>query len=77
MDHYLSASKGILGILEATLSEEERKQGVQLAEEVYQFIREKAEERGLNVRTILLAAVGGNCSVVDVCNEEIKKFKEE
>lgn len=77
MEKYLEQTKGLLGIIQATISEEELEKSVKAGEEMWEAIRKITDKHGLNVQEMLNATLACHHTIIEVANEQINQKKEE
>lgn len=77
MDNYLANTKGLLGIIQATMTEKEFKKSVQAGEEMWEAIRKITDKYQLNVQEMLNATLSCHATIIEVANEQINDFKKE
>lgn len=77
MEKYLAQTQALLGMIQATISEEELKRSVAAGEEMWEEIRKITDKYGLNVQEMLNATLSCHSTIFDAVNEQISETKKE
>lgn len=77
MEKYLAQTKGLLGLLQATISQEELERSVKAGEEMWEVIREICDRHHLNVQEMLNATLACHATILEVANEQMNEVKKE
>ena len=77
MEKYLAQTQGLLGLIQATISEEELERSVKAGEEIWEAIRAIADKYQLNVQEMLNATLACHQTILEVALEQINKVKKE
>lgn len=77
MEKYLAQTQALLGMIQATISEEELKRSVVAGEEMWEEIRKITDKYGLNVQEMLNATLSCHSTILDAVNEQISETKKE
>lgn len=77
MDKYLSQTQGLLGIIQATISEEEMENSAKAGEEMWEAIRQITDKYQLNVQEMLNATLGCHSTIMEVAIEQLNAVKKE
>lgn len=77
MDKYLEATKGLLGLIQATISKEEMERSTQAGIEMWDAIREIADKYQLNVQEMLNATLACHYTILEVADEQINLKRKE
>ncbi len=77
MEKYLTQTNGLLGLIQATISEEEMKRSAKAGEEMWDAIRAITDEYELNVKEMLSATLACHGTIIEVAMEQISEVKKE
>jgi hypothetical protein len=77
MEKYLNETQGLLGLVQATITEAELKRSTDAGIEMWDAIKEVTDRYGLNVQEMLNATLGCHQSIMEVVNEQLIEKKKE
>ena len=72
MDKYITQSEGLLGVVQATMNEDEIKRSAEAGEKMWDAIKQLTDEYQLNVHEVLNATLGCHIAILEVVNEQIE-----
>jgi hypothetical protein len=75
MEKYLAQTQGLLGLIQATISQEELEKSAKAGEEMWEAIREITDKHGLNVQEMLNATLACHATIIEVANEQMEEVK--
>ncbi|ACK98807.1 MULTISPECIES: hypothetical protein [Bacillus] len=77
MEKYLAQTQALLGMIQATISEEELKQSSKAGEEMWKEIRGITDNYQLNIQEMLNAILSCHYTILEAVNEQIHETKKE
>lgn len=77
MEKYLNETQGLLGLLQATISEEELSRSAAAGEEMWEAIKATTDKYGLNVQEMMNATLACHLTILEVANEQLNEKKKE
>lgn len=75
MNKYLEQTNALLGLIQATISQEELDRSAKAGEEMWKAICEITDRYGLNVQEMLNATLACHSTIIDVANEQMEEVK--
>lgn len=77
MEKYLNETQGLLGLVQATISEKELNRSAVAGEEMWEAIRAVTDKYELNVQEMMSATLACHHTILEVVNEQLTEKKEE
>lgn len=77
MEKYLAQTQGLLGLIQATISQEELNRSADAGTEMYEAIKEITAKYNLNVQEMMNATLGIHQTILEIAIEQLDKKKEE
>lgn len=77
MEKYLNETQGLLGLVQATISEEEMERSAKAGIEMWDAIKEITDRYELNVQEMMNATLGCHHTILEIVNEQLETKKKE
>jgi hypothetical protein len=77
MEKYFNQTQGLLGLIQATISEKEMENSAKAGEEMWEAIREITNKYQLNINEMLNATLACHSTIIEVAMEQMDEVKEE
>lgn len=77
MEEYIKQTQGLLGLVQASITEEEMANSTEAGTKIWDMMREITAEHNLNVQEMLNAILACNLTVFEAANEQLEQQKKE